>query len=82
MNDETSANTMTRAPLRRREAAPEAVAEAPVKMSPYVVKGADIWTTRGRHPNGATVDLTPAEARHFTKKGLLAPFIPGEELEG
>jgi hypothetical protein len=76
MNDETP--EAARPSLRTR---PAAAAPEP-KKSLYVVKGADIWSSAGRHAEGSTVELTPAEARHFTKAGLLAPYIPGEEHEG
>lgn len=78
MNDETP--EAARPSLRTRPAAAPVVPEA--KTAPYVVKGAAIWSSKGRHEVDDTVELTAAEARHFTKAGLLAPYIPGEELEG
>jgi hypothetical protein len=82
-------NDTTIVPPHRRRAEPSApapVTEAAPEVKPktnlYVVKGADIWTSTGRKAVGTEVELTPSEARHFTKHGLLAPYIPGEEHEG
>jgi hypothetical protein len=55
-------------------------ADTTIKKNPYVVKGADIWTSEGRKAVGATVELTPSEARHFVKSGHLAPYIPDEDI--
>ena len=76
--------TPRRRPIPAADAAasPEAeTPEAPAKKAKYVVAGADIWTAEGRQAEGAVVELTAKEARHFLKAKKLEPYIPDDGSE-